>query len=62
MKTYPCSECSESFSKKKLDSELFKENEYFCISRTRELADAAWDYVDPDYNFESFEDWDEKGH
>ncbi|PLS38353.1 hypothetical protein CYV26_06490 [Carnobacterium maltaromaticum] len=62
MKTYQCSECGESFSKKELDSELFKESEYFCISCTREFAEAAWDYVDPDHNFESFEDWDEKGH
>ena len=62
MKTYTCLECGEDFKKSQLDSDFFKEGEYYCKSCVDSLAEAGWDAVDPDHNFESFAAWDENGH
>ncbi|MFS7391312.1 hypothetical protein AB6888_00400 [Carnobacterium maltaromaticum] len=62
MKTYPCVECGNDFKKNQLDPDFFKDGEYYCESCADSLAEAGWDSVDPDHNFESFEDWDENGH
>lgn len=61
MKKYPCGECGEEFSKNQLDAEAFAAGDYYCKSCADFLAQAGWDAVDPDHNFESYEDWDENG-
>lgn len=62
MKTYTCTECGGDFKKSQLDPEFFADDEYYCKNCTEALAEAGWDAVDPDHNFDSFEDWDENGH
>ena len=61
MKKYPCGECGEEFSKGQLDSESFAGDSIYCKNCAAFLAQAGWDAVDPDHNFESYEDWDENG-
>lgn len=61
MKTYTCEECGDEFTRKKLDSELFKEGHFFCKSCSDFLIESARDFVDPNHNFDSYEDWDEHG-
>lgn len=34
----------------------------FCGSCSRFLTQSGWDAVDPDHNFDSYNDWDENGH
>lgn len=62
-KTYTCTNCGESKPKDEMESySLTDSSEYLCISCGNELAGAGWDAVDPDHNFDSFSDWDERGH
>ncbi len=62
METYTCEECGGTFEEYQLDSDSFKEGSYYCHSCSDDLMNAGWDAVDPDHNFESFSDWDERGH
>ncbi|XKE95414.1 hypothetical protein LG326_03515 [Metaplanococcus flavidus] len=61
MKKHVCNECGEEFSKNQLDLELFEEGEIFCKGCARSLMESGRDSVDPDHNFDSYEDWDKNG-
>lgn len=61
MKTYICEECGDNFSKGELNKECFDDDSYFCKGCASSLAQAGWDAVDPDHNFDSYSDWDERG-
>ena len=61
MKKYTCQECGGEFTKRELDSDGFEDGDYYCKNCSNFLAQAGWDAVDPDHNFESYEDWDENG-
>lgn len=62
MKKYTCQEWGGEFSESQLDSEAFADGEFYCKNCSDFLAQAGWDAVDPNHNFESFGDWDENGH
>lgn len=62
MHKYVCEECGGTFYKEELSPESFAEGEYYCLSCDSFLAESGWDAVDPDHNFDSFNDWDERGH
>lgn len=61
MKKHICNECGGEFSKNQLDLELLEEGETFCKSCANGLMESGRDYVDPNHNFDSYEDWDENG-
>lgn len=58
MKKYSCNECGGEFSKNQLDSELLIDGEFFCKECASNLMEAGRDSVDPNHNFDSYEDWD----
>ena len=58
---YICNECGEEFSKKQLDSELLLEGESFCKECASSLMESGRDFVDPNQNYNSYEDWDKNG-
>jgi len=61
VKTYICNECGGEFSKNQLDSELLAEGASYCKSCANSLMESAKDAVDPNDNFDSYEDWDKNG-
>ncbi|MGX7389255.1 hypothetical protein ACWOF5_13705 [Carnobacterium divergens] len=61
MNVYKCEECGEKFKKEQLDPELFNEGEICCKNCTEFLLESGRDFVDPDHNYDSFEDWEENG-
>ncbi|OFI48649.1 hypothetical protein BG261_07060 [Floricoccus tropicus] len=62
MKTYTCQECGSEFAKDQLDSDYFADKEYICISCIDFLMECGRDAVYPDHIYDSFSDWDERGH
>lgn len=57
MKTFTCTECGESKRKDEIESYSLRDSsEYLCISCGTQLVEAGWDSVDPDHNFDSFDD------
>lgn len=61
MKKYICNECGGEFSKNQLDSELLVDGESYCKGCASSLMEAGRDFVDPNHNFDSYEDWDKNG-
>lgn len=61
MKKYVCGECGDEFSKKELDADMFEDGDYYCHSCAESLAQAGWDAVDADHDYDSYSDWDERG-
>lgn len=61
MKKHICNECGGEFSKKQLDLELLEEGETLCKGCASSLMESGRDFVDPNHNFDSYEDWDENG-
>lgn len=51
-----CKECGIEFYPEDLDEDGY------CESCVDFLSEAGWDAVDPDHNFDSYNDWDENGH
>lgn len=62
MEKYTCEDCGGSFTKGEMDSDSLKEEEHYCKKCAYFLREAAWDAVDPNRNFQSYEDWDKHGH
>lgn len=54
--TAACEECGVEHYKEDLDEDGY------CESCVDFLSEAGWDAVDPDHNFDSYNDWDENGH
>lgn len=60
-KKYTCSECGDTFNKSEMDVESLGVGYDLCQGCAEDLARAGRDAVDPDHNFDSYEDWDEMG-
>lgn len=60
-KKYTCSECGDTFNKSEMDEESLGVGYDLCQGCAENLARAGRDAVDPDHNFDSYEDWDEMG-
>ena len=62
METYTCEECGFEFTEDELDRDSFNSGDYYCKRCADFLMDSGWDAVDPNHEFDSFSDWDERGH
>lgn len=60
-KLYTCTNCGELKPKDEMEYDsLDSPSDYLCTSCGDELAEAGWDAVDPNHNFESFAAWDDR--
>ncbi|GMA05149.1 hypothetical protein GCM10025878_02200 [Leuconostoc gasicomitatum] len=61
-KLYTCINCGSDYPKSQMEAETLDDQEgYLCTFCADQLAEDGRDAVDPDHNFESYEDWDENG-
>jgi len=62
MEIYICQECGEEFSKSQMDPDLLNDGYNYCKGCGDSLAQAGWDAVDPNHNYESYADWEDNEH